>query len=181
MMLIIKIFLALLLVGGAGAVIYSSFSPRPHPTTAPVAHTTPTTQQRTTQPGDTPRTIIGLLQRGGNYSCAFNPDLSRGKITGGVYINGERLSGFVTTFTSDPSKTTNLVFIRNPDLTYIWDNPIWNTQKVGIKTPSIPIASGGLPVGSHTEFTEEFAFTCAPWKVIEGVFTPPATVMFTPA
>ncbi len=177
---IIKFILAGAVVGVIGVAVYSG-SGKSGSTVEQVAPVRVLPTESAVRDTDTPRSILGLLKRGGNYSCAFDEIGPTAKIIGGVAIYGERASGFLTSFPKDSSEPVDITFIRNSDFTYIWANPLSSAPKRGVKLISVPVSAGGEPKGSKIDFTRQFDFECAPLVVSESLFIPPSGVIFTTA
>lgn len=126
------------------------------------------------------QSINDLLKRGGNYACTFDEENSIAKTIAYVSIADKRLSGGISLFPKDLRvPPNNIVFIRNPDFTYIWQNNLTSAPQTAVKFRTLPV-DAEVPSGAKgfIDFSRELPFKCISKVANEKLFIVPPIVTF---
>ncbi len=160
----------LILLGAAGAFLYSQSQPKNKVTTV-AEQVTPTPNNAMAN------SITALLTKGEKSKCTFSTENEKGNTNGTVYTSGENARADISTTVNN--KETVAHMIRTGDTFYMWGDSIPMGIKMVMNVNDF--ASKMQENESFNTFDpeKEMDFKCVTWTEDAKLFTPPTTIKFT--
>lgn len=119
-------------------------------------------------------TLAGLIGMGKNVQCSFSYEQDGVNSQGVIYISGKKMRGEFVSAIQGANQDTSM--IQNGEYSYIWGS----AMPKGIKMKASGSAGDTVDTESKKYFDPDKAldYSCKPWSVDDGMFTPPADVTF---
>lgn len=167
---IIALALGALLVGVGGYTVYTSMQAKPYG-----GEKGKGTESSNGYQAGAPSSLKELLASTAVLSCTFDDEQDGVDSEGTAYIaNGKVRVDYATT---TAGKTESGSMIIDGNTSYLWSA----NESTGFKMTIDPTSESSVPSGqsSGIDPEKEVNYSCTPWIVDTGKFTPPSTVEFT--